>query len=193
MKTLVFATNSLHKLEEAMEILGDNVHLLSLKEIHCLDDIPETADTLEGNALLKARYVKENYDYDCFADDTGLEVPALNGAPGVYSARYSGELKNPAANRQKLLRALDGKEDRSACFRTVAALIREGKEYLFEGIVNGKIITEEKGSAGFGYDSVFVPEGYVQTFAELGMDIKNAISHRAMAINKLKQFLDEQK
>ena len=176
-----------------MEILGSSVQLLSLKEIHCLDDIPETADTLEGNALLKARYVKEKYGYDCFADDTGLEVTALDGSPGVYSARYAGELKNSAANRQKLLRALDEKDDRSARFRTVVAWIGDGKEYLFEGIVNGTIITEEKGSAGFGYDSVFVPEGYTQTFAELGMDIKNAISHRAMAINKLKQFLDEQK
>ncbi|MCL1937809.1 MAG: non-canonical purine NTP diphosphatase [Candidatus Azobacteroides sp.] len=190
MNTLVFATNNLHKLEEVRAILGDRVHLLSLQEIHCLDDIPETADSVKGNALLKAQYVNKRYGFDCFADDTGLEVTALNGAPGVYSARYAGPLKSPEANRQKLLRELEGKDDRSARFRTVVALIRNGKEYFFEGIVNGKIIAEEKGSTGFGYDPVFVPEGYTQTFAELGMEIKNSVSHRAMAINKLKQFLD---
>jgi XTP/dITP diphosphohydrolase len=190
---LIFATNNKHKLEEVRDILGDNYQIVSPEEIDCRDDIPETAGTLEGNALLKARFVKENYGFDCFADDTGLEVKALDNAPGVYSARYAGESKDPAANRQKLLQELEGKEDRSARFRTVIALIKNGKESLFEGIVEGEIIRDERGNTGFGYDPVFIPKGYTETFAELGAEIKNTISHRAEAVNKLKQFLDEEK
>jgi XTP/dITP diphosphohydrolase len=192
MEQLVFATNNLHKLEEVRDILGGNFHLLSLQDIHCREDIPETAETLEGNALLKAQYIYRQYGYDCFADDTGLEVYALNQAPGVYSARYAGESKDPEANMKKVLEELADKSDRSARFRTVIALIRGGQEYLFEGIVEGTLISEKKGKGGFGYDPVFVPEGYTQTFAELGTDIKNTISHRAKAVYQLKQFLYEQ-
>ncbi|WP_321334024.1 non-canonical purine NTP diphosphatase [uncultured Bacteroides sp.] len=188
-KKLVFATNNLHKLEEVLLILGDKVDLLSLKDIHCDTDIPETADTLEGNALLKAEYVYNNYVMNCFGDDTGLEIEALNNEPGVYSARYAGEDKNSEANMQKVLRLLEGKENRKAQFRTAISLILDGKQYLFEGIIKGKIIREKRGEAGFGYDPIFVPEGYDQTFAELGTNVKNQISHRAQAINKLCEFL----
>ena len=190
MNALVFATNNLHKLEEVRAILENDRQLLSLQEIGCQEDIPETADTLEGNALLKARYIYQKYGYDCFADDTGLEVKALNNEPGVYSARYAGKSKDPKANREKVLKNLEGKTDYSARFRTVVALISQGKEHLFEGIVEGHLIREEKGSGGFGYDPIFVPKGYTQTFAELGIDIKNTISHRAKAICQLKQFLE---
>lgn len=191
-KQLVFATNNQHKLEEVQDILGDEYQILSLKDIHCDEDIPETAETLEGNALIKARYIKENYGYDCFADDTGLEVYALDNAPGVYSARYAGDSKNSKANTRKLWIELDGKEDYSARFRTVIALLKDNQEYLFEGIIQGKIITEERGFTGFGYDPVFVPDGFQETFAELGMEIKNEISHRAKAVKKLKEFLNEE-
>jgi XTP/dITP diphosphohydrolase len=190
---LIFATNNKHKLEEVSDILKNNYQIVSLQEINCTEDIPETADTLEGNALQKALFIKEHYGYDCFADDTGLEVPALNNEPGVYSARYAGEDKNSADNRQKLLQNLTGKSERSARFRTAIALIKDGKQHLFEGIVEGEIITEERGETGFGYDSIFVPNGYTQTFAELGNEIKNTISHRAAAIQQLKQFLDHEK
>jgi XTP/dITP diphosphohydrolase len=190
-RQFVFATNNPHKLEEVREILGNNVRLLSLEEINCREDIPETAETLEGNALLKAQHVYRKYKQDCFADDTGLEVYALNNEPGVYSARYAGDSKDSKANMRKVLKKLQGKEEYSARFRTVIALIIEGKEYLFEGIVEGTLIQEEKGIAGFGYDPIFVPKGYTQTFAELGADIKNTISHRAEAVNKLKKFLYE--
>lgn len=189
MRTLVFATNNKHKLDEVRKITSGQVEIVSLSDIQCYDDIPETADTLEGNALQKARYIHTHFKTDCFADDTGLEVKALNGAPGVYSARYAGPGHDSKANMRKLLAALDGERDREARFRTVIALILDGKEYLFEGIVNGHIIEEEKGSAGFGYDPIFVPDGYSQTFAELGDDIKNRISHRAMATHKLAEFL----
>lgn len=189
MRTLVFATNNKHKLDEVRKITSGQVEIVSLSDIQCYDDIPETADTLEGNALQKARYIHTHFKTDCFADDTGLEVKALNGAPGVYSARYAGPGHDSKANMRKLLAALDGERDREARFRTVIALILDGKEYLFEGIVNGHIIEEEKGSAGFGYDPIFVPDGYSQTFAELGDDIKNQISHRAMATHKLADFL----
>jgi XTP/dITP diphosphohydrolase len=178
-------------LEEVRDMLGNSYQLLSMQNVNCMEDIPETAATLEGNALLKARYVSQKYGCDCFADDTGLEVYALNNAPGVYSARYAGESKDPAANRQKVLRELEGKNDYSARFRTVIALVSKGKEYLFEGIVEGMLIREERGTAGFGYDSIFVPKGYTQTFAELGAEIKNTISHRAEAVKQLKRFLDE--
>ena len=188
-KKLVVATNNAHKLEEIAAILGDELELLSLKDIQCFADIPETADTLEGNARQKAMYIYENYGMDCFADDTGLEVEALNGVPGVYSARYAGDGHDSEANMQKLLHELEGKENRKAQFRTAICLIQEGKEYLFEGIVKGEIIGEKRGGAGFGYDPIFVPEGYEQTFAELGNDIKNTISHRARAVEKLCLFL----
>lgn len=188
-KKLVVATNNAHKLEEIAAILGDEMELLSLKDIKCFADIPETADTLEGNARQKAMYIYENYGMDCFADDTGLEVDALNGAPGVYSARYAGDGHDSEANMQKLLHELEGKKNRKAQFRTAICLIQEGKEYLFEGIVKGEIIGEKRGGAGFGYDPIFVPEGYEQTFAELGNDIKNTISHRARAVEKLCLFL----
>lgn len=189
-KKFVFATNNSHKLEEVTAILGEKVELLSMKDIKCDTDIPETADTLEGNALLKAKYIFDNYHLDCFADDTGLEVEALNGAPGVYSARYAGgEGHDAQANMLKLLHELDGKENRKAQFRTAISLILDGKEYLFEGVIKGEIIKEKRGDSGFGYDPVFMPEGYDRTFAELGNDIKNQISHRALAIQKLCEFL----
>ena len=190
-KKFVFATNNAHKLEEVTAILGDKIELLSMKDIHCHADIPETADTLEGNALLKARYIFENYNMDCFADDTGLEVEALNGAPGVYSARYAGDAHNSEANMRKLLQDMEGIENRKAQFRTVFALIINGKEHLFEGIVNGEITKHRCGSSGFGYDPVFIPEGYTQTYAEMGNTLKNKISHRALATNKLCNFLSK--
>ena len=189
-RKLVFATNNAHKLEEVASILGDQVELLSLNDIGCQADIPETAETLEGNALLKSSYIYKNYHLDCFADDTGLEVETLNGAPGVYSARYAGgEGHDAQANMLKLLHELDGKENRKAQFRTAISLILDGKEYLFEGVIKGEIIKEKRGDSGFGYDPVFMPEGYDRTFAELGNDIKNQISHRALAVQKLCEFL----
>lgn len=188
-RKLVFATNNLHKLEEISAILGNQIELLSLNDINCHTDIPETADTLEGNALLKSRFIYENYRMNCFADDTGLEVEALEGAPGVYSARYAGDGHNSEANMIKLLDNLKEKKNRKAQFRTAISLIIDGKEYLFEGIIKGEIGTIKKGDSGFGYDPIFIPEGYNETFAELGSDIKNKISHRALAINKLCEFL----
>ena len=189
-RKLVFATNNAHKLEEISAILGDKVEILSLKDIHCQVDIPETADTLEGNSLLKAQYIREHYGMDCFADDTGLEVEALNGAPGVYSARYAGgEGHNSEANMKRLLKELEEKKNRKARFRTVIALILNGEVHQFEGTVEGHILREKRGSSGFGYDPVFVPEGYTESFAELGEEIKNQISHRARAVQKLAEFL----
>lgn len=189
-KKFVFATNNIHKLEEVTAILCNKIELFSLKDINCNVDIPETADTLEGNALLKARYIYKNYQLNCFGDDTGLEVDALNGAPGVYSARYAGEGHDSEANMKKLLKALEGIENRKAQFRTVFALILNGKEHLFEGIIKGEIIKVRRGTSGFGYDPIFVPEGYTQTFAEMGNEIKNKISHRAQATHKLCKFLE---
>ncbi|RGN32368.1 non-canonical purine NTP diphosphatase [Bacteroides oleiciplenus] len=189
-RKFVFATNNAHKLEEVTAILGNRIELLSLKDINCHTDIPETADTLEGNALLKAQYIQENYQMDCFADDTGLEVEALNGEPGVYSARYAGDGHNAEANMLKLLHVMEGIENRKAQFRTVFALIIDGKEHLFEGVIKGEIIKTRRGNSGFGYDPVFVPEGYSQTFAEMGNELKNKISHRAIATNKLCKFLN---
>ena len=189
-RKFVFATNNAHKLEEVTAILGNRIELLSLKDIHCHVDIPETADTLEGNALLKAQYIFENYQMDCFADDTGLEVEALNGEPGVYSARYAGDGHNAEANILKLLQNMEGIENRKAQFRTAFALIINGKEHLFEGIIKGEIIKTRRGNSGFGYDPIFVPEGYSQTFAEMGNELKNKISHRAIATNKLCKFLN---
>lgn len=186
---LVFATNNRHKLDEVKKITAGHTEIVSLSEINCHDDIPETADTLEGNALLKARFVKAKFGFDCFADDTGLEVEVLNNAPGVYSARYAGPGHDAEANMNKLLHEMEGKENRKARFRTVIALILDGQEYLFEGEVKGTIIKEKRGGNGFGYDPVFVPEHYSHTFAELGDDTKNQISHRAEAVKKLNAFL----
>lgn len=190
-RKFVFATNNAHKLEEVTAILGNRIELLSLKDINCHTDIPETADTLEGNALLKAQFIQKNYQMDCFADDTGLEVEALNGEPGVYSARYAGDGHNAEANMLKLLHTMEGIENRKAQFRTVFALIIDGKEHLFEGVIKGEIIKTRKGNSGFGYDPIFVPEGYSQTFAEMGNELKNKISHRAIATNKLCKFLNK--
>lgn len=189
MRKLVFATNNRHKLEEVGDVLKDQLRILSLKEINCFDDIPETADTLEGNALIKATHVYDTYGYDCFADDTGLEVEALGGRPGVYSARYAGEDQNAARNMEKLLCELEGSTNRRARFRTVVALIEGGKVSYFEGKIEGQIIEQQRGSAGFGYDPVFVPDGYSQTFAELGSELKNKISHRALAVKELIEYL----
>lgn len=188
-RKIVFATNNSHKLEEVTKILHNDFEIVSLSDIGCHDDIPETADTLEGNALLKAMYVKEHYGFDCFADDTGLEVEALNNAPGVYSARYAGPGHDAEANMRKLLQNMEGISNRKACFRTVIALLLDGQEYLFDGKIQGIIIPEKKGNAGFGYDPIFQPDQYTQTFAELGSDIKNTISHRALAVKKLADFL----
>ncbi len=190
MKKLVFATNNAHKLEEIRAILGDEIEILSLKDIHCDADIPETADTLEGNAALKAEYVYRNYGMDCFADDTGLEVEALGGAPGVYSARYAGSSHDSEANMKKLLAELNGVTNRKAQFRTAICLIEKGEKHLFEGIVKGAIIEARWGNSGFGYDPVFVPEGYAETFAEMGNDEKNKISHRARAVQQLCAYLN---
>ena len=198
MDKIVFATNNLHKLEEIRQILGDNMEVLSLSDIDCHADIPETADTLEGNALQKARYVWDHYHMSVFADDTGLEVDALDGAPGVHSARYAdGEGHDSEANMQKLLRELDGKTLRTAHFRTVIALLlapegaadaAEPTVHLFEGRVDGTIATAKRGTAGFGYDPLFVPDGYNESFAELGTEVKNTISHRARAVARLCEF-----
>lgn len=191
--TMVFATNNAHKIEEMRDILGVGVVLLSPADIGCHDDIPETADTLEGNALMKARYVSEHYGVDCFADDTGLEVDALGGAPGVRSARYAGDGHDSQANRSKLLREMEGIDDRRARFRTVIALVRRHGESTVErtfcGEIEGTIARQERGDGGFGYDSLFIPEGYDRTFAELGDETKNKISHRARAAARLAQYL----
>ena len=187
---IVFATNNAHKLSEIRAILGQQMEILSLADIGCHDDIPETADTLEGNALIKARWVKERYGFDCFADDTGLEVEALGGGPGVHTARYAyPDRHDSVANTRKLLAELHDKDNRAARFRTVIALIQGTDEHLFEGIVEGHIATEERGTEGFGYDPVFAPEGGEKTFAELGVEAKNCISHRARAVKKLADFL----
>lgn len=187
---IVFATNNVNKLSEIRAILGRQMEILSLADIGCHDDIPETADTLEGNALIKARWVKERYGFDCFADDTGLEVEALGGGPGVHTARYAyPDRHDPVANTRKLLAELHDKDNRAARFRTVIALIQGTDEHLFEGIVEGHIATEERGTEGFGYDPVFAPEGGEKTFAELGVEAKNCISHRARAVKKLADFL----
>ena len=187
---IVFATNNAHKLSEIRAILGQQMEILSLADIGCHDDIPETADTLEGNALIKARWVKERYGFDCFADDTGLEVEALGGGPGVHTARYAyPDRHDSVANTRKLLAELHDKDNRAARFRTVIALIQGTDEHLFEGIVEGHIATEERGTEGFGYDPVFAPEGGEKTFAELGVEAKNCISHRARAVKKLTDFL----
>lgn len=187
--TLVMATNNPHKLHEIREILEGRYRVMSLAEIGCHDDIPETADTLEGNALIKARWVKERYGYDCFADDTGLEVDALGGAPGVYSARWAGPGCTPADNVAKMLREMQGEENRRARFRTVIALIKDGKETLVDGKVEGTILTAAAGSNGFGYDPIFSPEDSGVSFAQMTDEQKNAISHRGRATRALLKHL----
>ncbi len=188
-RTLVFATNNPHKLREIREIMPDHVTILSLADIHCEGDIPETADTLEGNALIKAHYVYDRYGFDCFADDTGLEVEALNGGPGVHTARYAGESQDPDANMKKMIAEMQENTNRHARFRTVIALIEKGVEHLFTGIVDGEIATEPRGEQGFGYDPIFIPEQTGLTFAQMGEEGKNQISHRARAVGKLLDFL----
>lgn len=191
MHTLVFATNNAHKTREIEQILGPGFSIKTLKDIGCFEDIEETEATLEGNALLKARYVKEKYGYDCFSEDTGLEVDALDGAPGVHTARYAGEARDREANIALLLKNLEGKHNRRARFRTVIALCQDGKEILLEGICNGRIATEKQGFSDFGYDPVFIPEDYAESFAILGDAVKNRISHRALATEKLLKLLRE--
>ena len=189
-RKLVFVTNNRHKLREIREIMPASIEILSLADINCMAEIPETADTLEGNALIKAHYVYDRFGMDCFADDMGLEVEALGGVPGVHTARYAGEARDPEANMQKLLHEMQGKSNRKARFRTVIALIENGKEHVFSGRVDGTIATEPRGNEGFGYDPVFVPEGTGQTFAEMGEAGKNEISHRARAVAELLSYLN---
>jgi len=186
---LVFATHNKGKLLEVNSLIPKSIELLSLDDLQLHEEIPETGNTMEANALLKARYVFGKQGLNCFADDSGLEIDALNGAPGVCSARYAGEDKNNEANIALALRNLEGVENRGAQFRTVIALILDGQEHLFEGVVRGHIIHEKRGSGGFGYDPIFVPQGYDQTFAELGLEVKNRLSHRARAMQKLTEFL----
>lgn len=187
---LIFATHNLHKLTEVKMLLPESINLLSLSDVNYTSEINETETTLEGNALLKAQTIFNHTQINCFADDSGLLVDALNGAPGVYSARYAGEQKNDEDNLQKLLKKLNGIENRKAHFKTVIALVLNNKSYSFEGIINGTIITEKKGGHGFGYDPIFMPDGYSKTFAELSLAEKSAISHRAIAVKKLVTFLD---
>ena len=188
---LVFASNNKNKIQEIQALVPNIIQIVSLEEIGCTEDIPETADTIEGNAILKANYVTEKYGFDCFADDTGLEVDALNGAPGVYSARYAGEQKDANDNMDKLLSELKDKSNRKANFKTVIALNLNGKQNLFTGIINGKIIEEKIGTNGFGYDPIFVADGYEKTFAELSMEEKSTISHRGIAVKELILFLQK--
>ncbi len=186
---LVFATNNLNKLAEVQQMLPDSIELVSLKDIGCYEDIPETATTLEGNAQIKANHITETYGYNCFADDTGLEVESLNGAPGVYSARYAGEPSNADNNMDKLLHALNNASTRAAQFRTAICLNLNGEQFLFEGVCTGEILTEREGAKGFGYDPIFKPTGHPRSFANMTAAEKNAISHRGLAIQKLVNFL----
>lgn len=196
MKTIVFASNNAHKLEEIRSILGGRFEIKSLKDIGCEADIPETGTSFRENALQKAQYVKDNYGFDCFADDSGLQVAALNGEPGVYSARYAAinghsvtKDNKDDVNMNVLLQKLADSANREACFRTSIALVLDNQIHYFDGIVEGEIIKEKRGEGGFGYDPIFVPKGYDRTFAELGNEIKNSISHRARAVAKLAEFL----
>ena len=186
---LVFASSNKNKIFEIQSMLPETIKILSLEDIGCLEEIPETADTIEGNAILKANYISNKYGYDCFADDTGLEVAALNGEPGVFSARYAGEQRNSDDNMNKLLEQLSDKNDRKAQFKTVIALNIKGKQELFTGIAEGEITVAKTGTKGFGYDPIFQPIGYKETFAELSLEIKNEISHRGKATQKLINFL----
>lgn len=192
MKKLCFATNNSHKVEEVQAVLGNRFELSTLKQIGCNEELPETGNTLEANSLQKASYLFDNYQVNCFADDTGLEVAALNGEPGVYSARYAGEQRSHSDNINLLLKNLSGKTDRSAQFRTVITLIIDGKVEQFEGVVKGEIIETLRGNEGFGYDPIFIPEGFDRTFAEMSMEEKGKISHRGRAFEKLVQFLNQQ-
>lgn len=187
---LVFASNNQNKIKEIQQLLPKNIQILSLADIGCHEEIPETAETIEGNAILKANYVTEKYGYDCFADDTGLEVVALNGAPGVYSARYAGEPSDSIANMEKLLGALQGETNREAQFKTVITLNYKGNQQLFTGIAKGNITLIKSGQEGFGYDPIFQPDGYPITFAEMPAELKNAISHRGKATQLLISFLN---
>ena len=187
---LVFATNNLHKLKEVQEMLSNSIEVLSLKDIGCFEDVEETESTLEGNAKLKADYITEKYGFDCFADDTGLEVEAIDGKPGVYSARYAGAHGNAEKNMEKLLNELQNKSNRKAKFRTIIALNLRNKQYLFEGICDGKILNEKTGVKGFGYDPIFKPSNASSSFAEMNSEEKNIISHRGIAIQELVQFLN---
>ncbi len=187
---LVFATNNQNKVNEVQSLLPNHITILSLKDIGCEEDIPETQPTIEGNAIQKAQYVKEHYGYDCFADDTGLEVAALNGEPGVFSARYAGEQRNADDNMNKLLLELKNKEDRSAQFKTVVALILDEQQYTFEGICKGTIINEKRGEKGFGYDPIFTANGFEETFAQISLAEKNRVGHRGKAVQKLIDFLN---
>ena len=187
--TVVFASSNPNKISEISAMMPENLSLLGLADIDCNEEIPETAYTIEGNAILKANFVTEKFGYDCFADDSGLEVDALDGAPGVHSARYAGDSKDPDANMDKLLDALKGHANRSARFVTVIALNLNGEQHLFTGIIEGTIIMERRGTGGFGYDPVFVPNGYDQTFAEMSFSEKSRISHRAIAVSQLIEFL----
>ncbi|MCK0158489.1 non-canonical purine NTP diphosphatase [Cellulophaga sp. F20128] len=186
---IVFATHNKNKLKEVQKLLPKSITLLSLEDINCLEDIPETADTIEGNAIQKADYVTKKYDLACFSDDTGLLVNALNGAPGIYSARYAGEQRDSEDNMDKLLSNLRESTDRSAQFKTAIALNISGEQHIFKGIVEGEITIDKRGGKGFGYDPIFMPKGYQQTFAELPMDIKNSIGHRGKAVEQLVQYL----
>ncbi|UTW60685.1 non-canonical purine NTP diphosphatase [bacterium SCSIO 12741] len=188
---LVFTTNNANKLKEVQNLVGSRFTIQSLQEIGFSGDIPETQNTLEGNASQKSHYIKDRYEVNCFADDTGLEVDALNGEPGVYSARYAGENCSYEDNCNKLLREMDGKENRTARFRTVISLLLNGNEYYFEGIVEGQIIEEKRGDEGFGYDPLFIPKGFDRTFSEMSLEEKNQISHRARATQKLVDFLQQ--
>ena len=185
MNETVFATNNKHKLEEIRHIVGDKIKILSLKDINCYEEIPETGSTIESNASEKAFYIFNKYHYNCFADDTGLEIEALDGRPGVYSARYAGENKSFEDNINKVLEELNGTSNRKACFRTIISLVIDSKEQLFEGRVDGIITTEKRGTKGFGYDPIFQPEGYNQTFAEMNAHEKNSLSHRYFAMDKM--------
>jgi len=191
MLSLYFATQNQHKLSEVRKKLPESISLFDLTEFNLKEEIPETGSTLEENALLKAKYIFDKFNVNCFADDSGLEVEILGNAPGVYSARYAGEPKNDENNIDKLLSELNGIENRNAQFRTVISLILNGKEYFFEGTIKGKIIHERKGNNGFGYDPIFVPNGFEKSFAELSLDVKNKISHRAIAVEKLVEFLNK--
>jgi XTP/dITP diphosphohydrolase len=188
---IVFATNNSNKRREVQAHMPEGIKLLSLNDIGCNEDIPETQNTIEGNAIQKANYIKTNYNIDCFADDTGLEVLALNGAPGVYSARYAGPEKNASNNMSKLLNALKNEFNRSAQFKTVIALNLGGKTITFEGICKGEILHKKRGSGGFGYDPIFLPDGQSETFAEMSLELKNAIGHRGLAVAKLIAFLSK--
>ena len=188
---IVFATNNPNKLKEIQSLIPKEIEIISLNEIGCNEDIPETGDTLEANAFQKAHYIKDNFNYDCFADDTGLEIDELNGDPGVYSARYAGPERNAHANMNKVLNELKGKKNRKAQFRTAIALILKGEEHLFEGKIEGYISKDKQGNEGFGYDPIFIPENDIRSFAQMSIQEKGAVSHRGRAVRKLVAYLNK--